>query len=74
MHLLQWNIAISKEWKDRTELVDDLYDANKNSTVSVQINISFHFVFAFLLLPQVTWIVLHGTSYDCFADSEKTVL
>jgi len=33
------------------ELVDDLCDANKNSTMSVQINISFHFVFAFFLLP-----------------------
>lgn len=54
VHLLQWNIAISRERKDHTELVDDLYGANKNSTMSVQINISFYFVFAFLLLPQVT--------------------
>lgn len=54
VHLLQWNIAISREWKDHTELVDAFYDANKNSTMSVQIIISFHFVFAFLLLPQVT--------------------
>lgn len=39
------------QFGNHTELVDDLYDANKNSAMSVQIDISFHIVFSFLLLP-----------------------
>lgn len=51
VHLLQWSTAISRERKNHIELVDDLYDANKNSTMGDRINIYFHFVFPISFQP-----------------------